>query len=237
LPAEDYTFDSWTSITGPDGNGYGQPMYSIQMNPALYALFNGFPSTFATPPRSSNQALAASGWPTSEWALTDNLAPASIGGAQGVYTLVGPNLTNMYNQLSSFAGNNRYASIIVPQQANCTDNWAAVSALSFHTSLPIVPEDESAPAQAGNEFTPSTSQDVVTSMTDVQLDLAGGVTDWIGKISYEPTSQYRWSLMQGGPIQSMSFSVYWKHRATGKRYLATLMPGGSVEVKLLMQKR
>lgn len=245
LPLADYTFQLWQGGQNTETNGYAQPMYRIAMNPALYSLFQGFPSAYrSVPPTSKSTALDSAPYPTSAWGLTDN----ETSGSQGVYELVPPSLSEIQRQAAPYVYVNSsnvpvtpfvspYAVLQVPQQAACTDNWAAVSALSFHTSLPIVPEDESAPAQASVSFAPSTTRDIVTSMTDIQLDLAGGVTDWIGKISYEPTSQYRWSLMQGGPIQSMSFSVYWKHRATGRRYLTTLMPGGSVEVKLLMQKR
>jgi hypothetical protein len=249
IPAWDFTFKLWNGITAPDGDGWGSPMYYIDMNPALYALFRGFASEFLpVPPKSYDKdVLALSAYPTSEWAVTDNLDTAQT---QGVYRLVPPSIASLLRQLSSqivtgsgvssetgLTLTSPAATIVIPQQSSCTDNWAAVSALSFHTSLPIIPEDESAPAQASTSFAPSTSQDVVTSMTDVQLDLSGGVTDWIGKINYSPTAQYRWTLMRGGPIQNMTFSVYWKHRATGKRYLVTLAPGGTVEVKLLLQRR
>jgi len=242
-PANDFTFKGWNSGFGPSQStilnadavpGFGSYMYSIQMNPALYALFRGFPATFSLPIASASNLLASAPYPTSEWNLTDNEGAAAS--PQGVYTLTPPSLTDVVSQCAGTAIN-AWTMINVPQQGSCTDNWAAVSALSFHSALPIVPEDESAPAYASSEFSPSTSQDVVTSMTDVQLDLAGGVTDWLSKVNYAPTAQYRWTLLRGGPIQNITFSVYWKHRATGRRYLATLAPNGSVEVKLLFQKR
>jgi hypothetical protein len=198
-----------------------------------------------TPPASISKVLDKTAYPTTAWSVTKNLDSTLT---QGVYRLMAPSapviLRQLSNQLSvaktdenDLTLTSPAVGLVIAQQSSCTDNWAAVSALSFHTSLPIIPEDESAPAQASVEFNPTTSQDVVTSMTDIQLDLSGGVTDWLGKINYSPTAQYRWTLMRGGPIQNMTFSVYWKHRATGRRYLVTMAPGGTVEVKLLLQRR
>ena len=244
LPAADYTFSNWSDAETPDTPGWSEPRYYIQMNPALYALFRGFAAVFVPSPLASYSTdLTTTGWPTSDWGPTDNEASTVT---QGVYQLLGPSMTSIQQQFSTFAGNgsggaaftvNPYQTLVMNQQSACTDNWAAVSALSFHTSLPIVPEDESAPAQSGTEFQPSTSQDVVTSMTDIQLDLAGGVTDWLGKINYAPAAQYRWTLMRGGPVQNVPFTVYWKHRGSGKRYLVTMAPNASVEVKMLLQRR
>ena len=243
LPWLDYTFNGWKGITGPDGDGWGSPGYVIQMNPALYALFRGFPARFQPSPATSTNSWASSEYPTADWGTTDN---ESSGAVQGVFELVGPSVTAIMAAVADQATGTGAAGVPsalasyaypVTQESTCTDNWAAVSALSFHTSLPIVPEDESAPAQSGAEFQPSTSQDIVTSMTDIQLELAGGVTDWKGKINYAPSAQYRWTLMRGGPVQNIPFTVYWKHRNTGRRYLVTMEPNGSVEVKMLLQRR
>ena len=217
LPAKAYK-----DALAPDGS----PGFAIQMNAALYELFKGFASTSTSTPNAQLQPIVTVGaYSSSLW------APREV-----VYTFDMLNAMQLEAQLPS----EPTAKTVVGLDATfpCTDTWSPIAAMLIDTQLPIIPEEQSAPTFASVAFAPSATRDSTSSMTDISLDLSTGCTDWLQKINYTPSAQYRWTTLTGtGPIQNMTFQLYWRARFNNQRYVATLSPGGSVEVKLLFQRR
>ena len=215
-----------SSHASPNKRTFQTPALQIQMNAQLYELFRGFAARCSSTPNEflstvSDDAAEANLWESKDVVYTlDMLTPMQF------YAQAGPT----YDDTSPIV-------LKLDTSYPCTDAWSPVAALLIDTQLPIVPEEQSAPSYAGGAFAQSATRDSSTSMTDVALELAGGATDWMQKINYTPTAQYRWTQLSGtGPIQNIKFQLYWRARFNNARYVATLAPGGSVEIKLLFQR-
>lgn len=204
----------------------GSPGFAIQMNAALFELFKGFASTSSSTPNAQLQPIVTVGpFSSSLW------APNEV-----VYTFDMLNAMQLEAQLPAVLSNTSVVGL--DATFPCTDTWSPIAAMLIDTQLPIIPEEQSAPTFASVAFAPSATRDSTSSMTDISLDLTTGCTDWLQKINYTPSAQYRWTTLTGtGPIQNMTFQLYWRARFNNQRYVATLSPGGSVEVKLLFQRR
>ena len=227
----------------------------IIMNEALFSMFSGFNAyeTVASGP-------SWDGYPCVTIQEFPSIGPPLINGSPtSIYTLVESETRNTWQSPQTYptsgnfntSGNSDtaapvfpYSSAnyevplwITPQTFPCTDAWSDVACIVFLTQMQIQTEMQSPPNTGKGFFIPTATVNQSNTMTDMTLDLTGGCTDWLGKIVYNPSAEYRWTELRPGPIQAANFQVYWRSRSTNQLYQVTLAPGGSIEVKLLFQRR
>ena len=223
----------------------------ILMNEALYAMFSGFDAYAAT-----SNSTTWNGYPCATHPEFPSLgAPAAALGSSSalIYTINDDETRATWQSPITLSSDYAYrpntvpvlmtytttspALYITPQLFSCTDAWSDVASICFLSQMQIQAELQSPPNTGVGFFTPIATVNQSNTMTDMTLDLAGGCTDWLNKIVYNPSAEYRWTTLHPGPVQSASFQVYWRSRSTNQLYQVTLAPGGSIEVKLLFQRK
>lgn len=121
---------------------------------------------------------------------------------------------------------------------NCTDAWCPIDAIVFTTTMPIVSEVQGTPVKLGlGDVGGNSSNDTVPSFTDLALDLSGGPSDYLQKITYVPSAQYRWLQFNSGqPINNINFTLMWRNRLDDALYPVYFRSGGSVSLKMLLER-
>ena len=129
----------------------------------------------------------------------------------------------------------------VPQEFNSTDAWSPIDCLVFTSTMPLQQEVASTTnflIGSGMMTNSGSSNSTIPSFTDLSLSLGGGATDYLGKITYAPTAQYRWlEFTSAQALSNISFQLLWRHRVTDRLYPVFLKPAGSVQMKLLLQRK
>jgi hypothetical protein len=123
---------------------------------------------------------------------------------------------------------------------DATDYWSPIDSLMFTSTMPLQPEIASATNQLGPTYTlaGNSSSSVVPTFTDISLPLDGGATDYLGKITYAPSAQYRWlEFVSNQPLTSFNFQLLWRSRLDDTIYKVYLKPSGSVQVKFMLQRK
>ena len=121
-----------------------------------------------------------------------------------------------------------------------TDSWSPVDSLVFTSTMPIQPEIASSTnLLSGNTvFTGGSSNTIIPSFTDISLPLEGGATDYLGKITYIPSAQYRWlEFVTNQALTGFNFQLLWRNRLTDQLARVFLKPNGSVQMKLMLQRK
>jgi len=128
--------------------------------------------------------------------------------------------------------------VLVNQEYGTSDVWSPVDSIVFATSMPIENELQAAIARLGaDSFQPSTAQGMFPTWTDLALPLSGGAADYLSKFTYYPPGEYRRvSFTSHEPLQAVTWSVFWRCRYNDYVYQCRLQPGGSVSVKLLLER-
>ena len=127
---------------------------------------------------------------------------------------------------------------VVPAEWNCTDAWSPVDSLCFTSTMPVQTEVQGAPlVVTSNGGTAPSSNSMVPAFTDIALPLEGGATDYLGKISYTPSAPYRYlQLTSREPLTSINYQLMWRDRYNDGLYPVFFRPGGSVALKLLLER-
>ena len=121
-----------------------------------------------------------------------------------------------------------------------TDAWSPVDAILFTSTMPFQPEVTSTTnfLSASQTLSGGSSNLVVPTFTDISLPLSDGPTDYRGKITYAPSAQYRWlEFTTNQALTSFNFQLLWRGRLDDKLYPVYLRPNGSVQMKLLLQRK
>jgi len=127
----------------------------------------------------------------------------------------------------------------LPQEFFTGDTWSPVDSIVFATTMPVENELQAQLATLGADaFQPSVALSMFPTWTDLALPLSGGASDYLGKFTYVPSGEYRRvSLMSTQPLQNIQWTVFWRNRMNDGLYQVRLQPGGSVSVKLLLERR
>jgi hypothetical protein len=121
-----------------------------------------------------------------------------------------------------------------------TDSWSPIDSLVFTSTMPIQPEIASTTNfLTGNTvYTGGSSNTIIPSFTDISLPLEGGATDYLGKITYIPSAQYRWlEFVTNQALTGFNFQLLWRNRLTDQLARVFLKPNGSVQMKLMLQRK
>jgi hypothetical protein len=132
------------------------------------------------------------------------------------------------------------APLVVVSEFDNTDAWSPVDSLLFTSTMPINPEIASTTNfLTGTSITSGGSSNlVIPTFTDIALPLDGGPEDYLGKVTYAPSAQYRWlEFMTNQPLTSINFQLLWRNRLTDQLSPVYLKPNGSVQMKLLLQRK
>ena len=123
------------------------------------------------------------------------------------------------------------------QQRSSTDAWSPVGAICLCTNLPIVGKENTPPNVLGaGDAVTGAGRAVVNVLTDVALPLTRG-DEYLGLVSYAPVERRRVQLLSGQPLNTVSFSLFWKHRLSGELIPLGVAPDGSVSVKACLERR
>lgn len=128
--------------------------------------------------------------------------------------------------------------LIMDQDVSSSDAWSPVSSISFVTTqIPIQTEDQSPVNLVGeSSVNQSANRNFFPVLTDFSLPLANGAPEYTALVSYAPQSQYRWTeLISSDPLKNIQFQMFWRATFDGQLRPVFLRPGGSLEMKILLQ--
>lgn len=133
------------------------------------------------------------------------------------------------------------ARFVMKQATGSGDNWCPISEVAFFSTMPIIPESTAPPTilTTGKTGTGSASSSYTSIISDLDLPLALGATDWRSKVTYAPDAQYRWLDFgtTAASIQNISWLMLWRERLTGVLRPVLIRPGGSVQMKLVFRRK
>ena len=125
------------------------------------------------------------------------------------------------------------------QEYPTSDRWSPIDSLVFTSTMPFQMEATGTPMNLGDvDMGGNSGANLVPSFTDFALDLGSGADDYLQKITYTPSGQYRWLEFQSSePLNTMNFQLMWRNRFNDQTYPVYFKPSGSVSLKLLLQRK
>ena len=79
---------------------------------------------------------------------------------------------------------------------------------------------------------------IISLVTDIDLELLNGTQDYRTKITYMPNvMRYLDTGTSTESIKDLAFAVYWRNRYTGVLTPCLFEPGGSMALKLLLERK
>lgn len=193
----------------------------------------------------SIQTFMVDGYPFQEIGFADyyNRDPSVYNKTPDCVHLLDLTIGSTFDAVEADAGTGEFESpffVEIAQEYPSTDSWSPVDCLLFTSTMPIQSEVASNTNRlsGNNVINGGSSNLIIPTFSDIALPLEGGATDYLGKITYSPSAQYRWlEFTTNQALTNINFQLFWRGRLDDKLYPCYLKPNGSVQMKLLLQRK